>query len=366
LADRGRQLVVEVDAVVYGMSPFGGLITYWNHVLAGLERAGIGLLFDAPTLLKSELPVTGRGSWARSDVFVSTYFTTPNDPDLPSAVVVHDLIYEADPALVEELDPDPSILERKAACIEAASVIVVPTRAVASELRRFYPAARASVEVIPHGIGSEFDPAPDGAADHHSRAALQANDVRRPYLLHVGGRAGHKSFESILGAYTGSEELKSRFDLVVVGSPIETTPAEARHLAHPRGGHVALLGRVGVAELASLMRSAAVLVSGSRTEGFGLPVAEALACGTAVACSAIPAYVENYRELVSFFDPTDARSIEVAILDAAATGEAERRRRGVEIRRRFDWDESVVQLLGVLRTASGLAGTPAAGPVPRN
>lgn len=93
-------------------------------------------------------------------------------------------------------------------------------------------------------------------------------------------------------------------------------------------------GRVGDARMAALMRGARALLMPSFAEGFGLPVAEALAAGVPVIASDIPALRETGGTVPDYLDPTDGPGWRRAILDYTPQGSPSRAQ---QIERMADW-----------------------------
>ena len=101
-----------------------------------------------------------------------------------------------------------------------------------------------------------------------------------------------------------------------------------------------MLGRIADPELAVILRRATALLMPSRAEGFGLPVIEAMACGTAVICSDVPALVEVAGGAALVTPVGDVARLAEAI--EAVVGDTQLRERLVRAGRlrvpRYDWN----------------------------
>jgi glycosyltransferase involved in cell wall biosynthesis len=175
--------------------------------------------------------------------------------------------------------------------LRRAKAIVCDTAAIAEELirRTIVPADRVSVVHL--GAGGQFTTTPDAEGDA-SMARLLPFSRSAPVVLHVGATIPRKRIDVLLRSFAGLRRGPEPCPrLVHVGQPFT---AEQIALARQLGieDRVAVLPALDDRQLASVYRRAAVLALPSDREGFGLPVVEALRCGTAVVASDLAALRE--------------------------------------------------------------------------
>ncbi len=239
----------------------------------------------------------------------------------PAVVTIHDLSFEHEATSMGRRDRAIFRLVVPRAARSARCVIAVSER-TKRDLIELYRIDAGRITVIPHGVDPAFGPGRNGPGE---------------YLLYVGAIQARKD---PLAAADAAAALG--LPLVVAGP--EREPALARELAH-RGAD--LRGYVGKAELADLYRGAACLVMPSRYEGFGLPVLEAMACGTPVVAHADPALQEVAGEAAVYAEPG-------RLADAIREALADRERlvtAGLERASLFSWDETARRTLDVYRRA---------------
>jgi alpha-1,3-rhamnosyl/mannosyltransferase len=150
------------------------------------------------------------------------------------------------------------------------------------------------------------------------------------YLLFLGNDKPHKNLEGLLRAWPHVRAAHPALSLVLAG----VMPGRAL----PEG--VKAVGWVPDEDVPALLALADALVLPSFAEGFGLPVLEAQAAGTPVACSDLPALHEAGGEAAVFFNPRDASTIASAL--NALLGDDEKRsllrKKGRGRARAFSWD----------------------------
>jgi glycosyltransferase involved in cell wall biosynthesis len=172
------------------------------------------------------------------------------------------------------------------------------------------------VVVIPHGV--------DGSVFHQS-SPEEVDRVRRryaivgPYLLSLGGIEPRKNLPNLVRGFARLPE-KGRPALVLAGGSVAWNP-EGRDALRAALGElpskareaIILTGYVGEDEKVALLGGAEALVYPSLYEGFGLPVLEAMACGTPVITSNVSALPEVAGDAALLVDPADPDDIASAI-----------------------------------------------------
>lgn len=206
------------------------------------------------------------------------------------------------------------------ATAEKAARFVCVSHATAADLARLYPETRPRIRVAVNGIDPEYSPGPwPPGADAADTRRQHAGGER--YVLYLGTLEPRKNVGGILLA---CERLwaarRSRPDLVLAGGVGWRSGALLRRIGRsPFRDKIHLAGHVDAEAARSLYRAAEAFVYPSWSEGFGLPVLEAMACGAPVVTSTAPALVEVAGDAALFADPHDvpglARQIERALED---------------------------------------------------
>ncbi len=219
-----------------------------------------------------------------------------------------------------------------------ADLVLTATEATARDVRAYSGASARRVRVVPWGIDDVFRgvagntggfEADDEAVD--DRLLARAGLTRRSYVLCAGGGRRKKRAEA---AQRGAVELARRGGpslAIAVTGPVDASTAAA--------GGVRFLGELADVELAALYRNAAAVAVLARSEGFGLPALEALACGTPVLVPRESAQAEVAGDAGIAVDADDAASVAEGMARALVVDSHERAL-GVARAAEFTWDRS--------------------------
>jgi glycosyltransferase involved in cell wall biosynthesis len=189
-----------------------------------------------------------------------------------------------------------------AAAAARADLVITPTAAAADEVSRCTAIPRDRIRVVWHGVVQE-QPPDDVVAS--VRESFGIGDA--PYVLWVGTFEPRKNVEVLVEGFRRLVERESLpHRLVLVGPKGWLGTAESlEESARALGSRAVLTGPVPDDRLRALYRGAELFALPSVHEGFGLPVIEAMAQGTPVACSDITVLHEVAREAARFVAPHD-------------------------------------------------------------
>jgi glycosyltransferase involved in cell wall biosynthesis len=305
------------------------------------------------------------------DVFHATNFTAPPTSRAATVVTIHDLTYLRYPEMVTDASARYRDLVPRA--LRRGAVVATPTAAVATEVAEEYGLSPDRLVVTPLGVDDTWRQAtpPDPAW-------LATRGLPERYLLFVGNREPRKNLGTLLAAYRALLASAPRVVGVepgpAVGEGARRTTAPASAATHgipplvlvgPPGWGEALdtaglppdavrtPGYLAEPDLARVVAGAAALVNPSWYEGFGLPALEALACGTPVVASDLPAHREVLGDLAQLFPPDDPGALAAALAttldDPGADGAARAARRTRAAG--FTWENCATATLSAYRRA---------------
>lgn len=170
----------------------------------------------------------------------------------------------------------------------------------------------------------------------------------------VGRIAKEKGILDLVKAWRKIVRVKKDSKLAIIGSGPELSNLKKEIEKAGLEKNIFLKGSCTEEELYKLMRESKVFVFPSIFEGWGLAIAEALACGLPVVCYAIPAVSEIFGECrsVFFVPPWDVESLAKKILKIVSLREEEYRKLSLASRnfvKQFDWESVFERDLQVLK-----------------
>jgi glycosyltransferase involved in cell wall biosynthesis len=256
----------------------------------------------------------------RADVLHCPTHRAPVRSPVPLVVTFHDLGVLRHPKAFNAWSRNygRALLPRVA---RAAARIIAVSEFTARELVDLLGVPREKIRVIPNAVGSPFTP--NGAA------------AEGEYVLAVGTLEPRKNLPTLVEGFRRAHLNGCELRLVGERGWGDVELAEG----------VSWLGRVSDDELARLYRGARCVAYASLYEGFGLPVLEAMACGTAVVSSDLPA-VREFGWGVVRVDPRDPDAIAAGLNEAIGNRE-KLGRDGRAAAARYEWSQVARETVAV-------------------
>ncbi|MGH2569667.1 MAG: glycosyltransferase family 4 protein [bacterium] len=305
--------------------------------------------------LWEELVLPRRAAGLGADVLHGPAFVIPCRPmRIARVVTIHDLVAFTHPHTIPRKYALYMRWQIRRAVRHATRVITV-SRSVADDLARVLGVRREGVEPVLHGVSPRFRP-PDPAVVEDVR---RRHGLPNPYVLFVGNLEPRKNVPGLVRAFRSIRERFGRpLDLVVVGRKAWLSDKLVRELgADPTRDAVRVLGYVPAEDLPALYGAAEVFAFPSFHEGFGLPVLEAMACGTPVVTSGTSSLPEVAGDAAVLVDPGSPSSIAEGLLEVLlrADRRAELVQRGLRRVAQLDWLRTARETLRVYREARAAA-----------
>ena len=297
-----------------------------------LVRTDVSLSQPIKSVLFEEFKLPLRLKGMRIDLYYAPSFLLPAFKAARTEVIcVHDLAWRILPR-TKSFRFRTYMNRRLPSALRRAAHIICVSHATRKDLLAHYKRVPEDrVRVVHNGVDLDiFKPDP------------QAEPGDMPYLAVVGNQDPRKNISTLMEAFPIFRARMRAFRLVMAGPG---TPPERRPPA------VDVLGYLEEEALASFYCRALMVVQPSLYEGFGLPVLEAMACGTPVACADIDVFHEVAGECARYFDPHKPGSI-AQVMEQIARDDAVRldmAKRGPERAAGFSWDATAEKLLRVFK-----------------
>ncbi len=302
------------------------------------------------------LPVYVELTTGKLDILHAPNFLLPPVRSAKKLLTIHDLAFLVHP---EYAYPGLQRFLAKAVprSIAAADHILADSEASKQDAIRFFDLRSEQITVVGAGVESRFRPAEQGAMEPAKLAGVREKyGLDWPFVFDISTLEPRKNFDGLIRAFAEARRKAAFPHHLVIGGGkgwlYEDIFKEVERQS--AGDCVHFLGYVDDADLPALYNLADLFAFPSHYEGFGIPVLEAMACGTAVLCtdtSSLPEIVGDAAYIV----PTDNHSALVDALanllcdDAARTNLAAR---GPAQAANWTWDAAAERLLHVYQTIS--------------
>lgn len=306
------------------------------------------------------LPRELRG--ARPDLLHYPHFDLPPTVTTPAVATIHDLKYLSHPGFFPQMSAIKRLAMRWmiASTVRQARLVIADSDYTRQDLFQRFALHPEKTRVVHLGVDELYTrPLPAEAV----QAVRQRYRLAEDYILFVGERRPHKNITGLLRAFDllvnpeGFESKSSGFDsyqLVIAGKSYADYQ-EPERLAEELslGDSVRFLDYVPDADLPALYRGASAFALLSYYEGFGLPVVEAMVCGTPVVAANRTCLPEICGEAALLVEPDQPEQIAHSLAQILPGGDLREQTiaRGLQRAAEFTWRACAQKTLDVYHDA---------------
>lgn len=229
--------------------------------------------------------------------------------------------------------------------IRRATHCIAVSVATSKELMELQKIPREKISVVYHAANQNFNLVSD---------LLRGQDrqsLPEQYILYLGGYTYRKNVPMLLHAYRNVKQTFPDVSLVLAGAVPNSTRQELTQLSRQLEIESSLVwtGAISAEQLPTLYAGASLFVYPSLYEGFGLPVIEAMSCGTPVVASSVGSLAEVAGDAALLVDPTSLTEITDAIKILLTDMQLRESfiKRGEERARLFSWERCAQETLAV-------------------
>ena len=280
-----------------------------------------------------------------AELFHATEHLLPPFNSARTVLTVHDMIFKLFPETQKRLNfwylnATMPLYSRR------ADAIITVSECSKQDIVAHYRLDPAKVTVIYEAAGPEFEPASPAEQEQvRTRYGLPEQ-----FLIHVGVIEPRKNLTRLVEALQRLRDEGLTIPLVVVGPKGWLYDDFFRRLEQLQvRDAVSFPGYLPLADLAAAYSAARLAVTPSVYEGFGLPVLEAMACGTPVVCSSASSLPEIGGNAARYFDPLSIEEMAAAIRTVWTDPDLQSsmRHRGLAQAAGFSWQHTAQQTLSL-------------------
>lgn len=272
---------------------------------------------------------------------------------VPVVATIHDICYEFHPELFERSEARQLRIAIRRTARTARRVVAV-SETTKRDISAVYGVPPEKIDVSHNGVDlKRFHP----QRSETEKGILERYGIEAPYVLAVGNLQPRKNLVRLIDAFVHLKRVRPKLPcrIVVVGkAAFRHSEIFARARECGIGDQIVFTGYVSDGDLPALYRGAVAFAYPSLYEGFGLPVAEAMACGVPVLTSDRGSLPEVVGDAALIVDPESTHAIARGLSRILTEPElsAELSRKGPERTRDFTWDNAARTTLAAFTAAA--------------
>ena len=369
---------IYIDGIIYSLQKSGGVTRYTDELIDGFIKSGyivtlflhpypknhpsenknLKIIFIEPKIKTSNkslrylnyiFSISYVNKYLKkrnitNAVLHSTYLTSYNHLKIPQFITIHDLTREKYPDSFNYIkNKIVSYITQKA--LNRSQEVLVYSNQTKDDLSKYYKVKSSKkINVIPLGVNPLFKLYSAEDKDNFKKS----KNIIKPYLLYTGTRAPYKNFKYLLDSFS-QWERRNDFNIIVTGGE-KFNDKEREYIQHlGLTEHVINFEFSKEEELIMFYNCAQGFIFPSFSEGFGLPILEAMSCGTPILASDIKVFREIGRDIPYYFDPKDIQSILCVLKEYLENKDQERIKSGIELAHEYRWEITVNKTLEVYK-----------------
>lgn len=368
---------IYIDGIIYSLQKGGGITRYTDELINGFNKSGheVILLIHEKTCneslrnkniktinIKSPLRTHNKiirlltypiHKWKTnkylkkvdSGVFHSTYFTYYRNLKIPQVLTIHDLTREKFPELFNNIN-NKIFLNITNKSIQNTDKIICVSKETANDLIKYYKVKKEKVAVTHLGVNKSFIT----KTDKEKISFIKEKNIEKPYILFVGRRSGYKNFDKFIEAFS-TWSSKNDFLIITVGGGKMTEDEIKLIEKFNLKNKITSYDFVSEEELVMFYNCAHSFIFPSLSEGFGLPLLEAMSCSTTLLASDIPVFYEVAEDIPYYFNPEDIDSIK-KVMDQSKIKDKNRINNGLEFVKKYNWENTTKETLKIYNELS--------------
>jgi len=291
-----------------------------------------------------------RGTLDRLDLYHGTNFKLKTEGRYGGVVTIPDLWLDRYPQYSRKLFGQRASFYRGRRTVWRARKVITISQHSARDIIALYGLPPERIAVIPCGVSDDFRPTRDPRAMEHLRRRIGLTAEK--YILFIGGAGPRKNHATLVAAFARQAERLNSYALVLVGDPVHRFGSyKSTAGTYGLAAQVVCPGRVSFEDLRLLYSAADLFVFPSIYEGFGMPVLEAMACGSPVITSNTTSLPEVAGDAAILVNPLDAHELGEAMVRVLSDEKLREalKAKGFERVKQFTWERTARRTLEVYR-----------------
>lgn len=274
----------------------------------------------------------------KADVFFSPDGYLSLRSDVPQIGTIHDINFEHYP---EDLPFTARVYLKYffPKFAKKAQHLITVSNYSKQDLVKTYTIDESKITVAWNGASDVFKP----LSENEKTKILEKYTQGKPYFLFVGALHPRKNVKRLLEAYTLYRSTENpTHELIIVGEALWNNDSFQLSLTDEIKASVHFTGHLPIEELANIMGAASVFTYAPYFEGFGIPLVEAMKCGTPILSGALTSLPEVAENAALYCDPFDTKDIAEKMKRLSEDSELRSNLsgKGLERSKAFDWNQS--------------------------